>query len=64
VWPRSGVGRYYLTYQDFATREQFEAAYPNYKGFLKIKQQYDPESRFTNKFYQAYLSNEKAEVHS
>ncbi len=48
-------GSYYLTYQDFATRQQFEQAYAHYEEFRRVKHEYDPGNRFTNKFYQAYL---------
>ena len=49
-------GNYYLTYQNFATQEQFEEAYPSYKAFEKIKNHYDPQGVFTNQFYQHYFS--------
>lgn len=45
-------GNYYLTYQDFAIQAQFEQAYPHYKKFISIKNHYDPDYLFDNKFYQ------------
>lgn len=48
-------GSYYLTYQDFATQQQFETAYPGYEKFDQIKHEYDPTGIFTNKFYQKYF---------
>lgn len=48
-------GTYYLPYAPFATREQFQQAYPGYKKFIKIKKQYDPETKFLNSFLQKYV---------
>lgn len=48
-------GTYYLTYQNFATVDQFKRAYPQYTEMNKLKKQYDPNKRFFNIFYQTYL---------
>lgn len=48
-------GNYYLPYQNFATPQQFQKAYPNYKTFIKLKKQYDPENRFSNHLFEKYL---------
>lgn len=48
-------GNYYLPYQPYASKKQFRKAYPGYKTFLKLKQQYDPAGLFNNKFYMKYL---------
>lgn len=48
-------GNYYLPYQPFATRSQFQQGYAEYQRFLKIKNTYDPHGLFINKFYLNYL---------
>ena len=47
-------GTYYLPYQGFATKKQMQTAYPNFRKFQLIKQKYDPQEVFVNKFYQQY----------
>jgi FAD/FMN-containing dehydrogenase len=47
-------GRYYLPYRLHATTEQFNAAYPQAKGFFELKRKYDPEEIFQNEFYLKY----------
>ncbi len=47
-------GSFYLPYQVYASREQFEKAYPRHKEFYALKRKYDPNSRFTNNMWQAY----------
>lgn len=61
-WIRSVVtylnehgGTYYLAYQNFPTLEQFRTSYPEWRAVLQKKQQYDPDSLFTNGFLQEYL---------
>ena len=60
-WTRSLIdnaislgGTYYLTYQGFATKEQMQQVYPAFRQFQSIKQKYDPNEVFVNKFYQQY----------
>jgi FAD/FMN-containing dehydrogenase len=47
-------GSYYLTYHHWATRQQVEAAYPQFPDFLKLKLKYDPEERFQSEWYRFY----------
>lgn len=47
-------GSYYLTYQLYPTREQMYKAYPRAGFFFAEKKRYDPDERFTSKFYEAY----------
>lgn len=48
-------GNYYLPYQPYASKNQFNNAYSNYTTFLKLKQRFDPKELFKNKFYMNYL---------
>jgi len=50
-------GRYYLPYQQWPSKEQFEQAYPNYNTFKGYKLAGDPNEVFSNKFYQYYLNS-------
>ncbi|MCH2188499.1 FAD-binding oxidoreductase [Candidatus Gracilibacteria bacterium] len=45
-------GTYYLSYQNFATKEQFQSIYPDFQKFEKIKKIYDSENIFSNIFYE------------
>ncbi|OQW49287.1 MAG: hypothetical protein A4S09_12285 [Proteobacteria bacterium SG_bin7] len=47
-------GTFYLPYQVYASREQFEKAYPRHKEFYSLKRKFDPQGRFTNNMWQAY----------
>ncbi|MCM2343212.1 MAG: FAD-binding oxidoreductase [Alphaproteobacteria bacterium] len=47
-------GTYYLTYANYASREQFAAAYPLGVNFFEKKRFYDPSLVFMNKFYEMY----------
>jgi FAD/FMN-containing dehydrogenase len=47
-------GSYYLTYHRYATREQVERCYPQFREFLKLKKQYDPQERFQSDWYRHY----------
>lgn len=49
-------GRFFLPYQLHYTAEQLEQSYPEIRAFFAAKQQYDPELRFTNTFYEKYAS--------
>jgi FAD/FMN-containing dehydrogenase len=48
-------GRYYLPYRLDATREQFRRAYPEADAFAALKRRVDPERRFRNLLWDAYL---------
>jgi len=47
-------GSYYLTYHRFATKEQVEACYPQFKEFLELKLKYDSEEVFQSDWYRHY----------
>jgi hypothetical protein len=47
-------GNYYLTYHRFATREQVEACYPQFKEFLQLKLKHDPNEMFQSDWYRHY----------
>ena len=47
-------GSYYLTYHRFATKEQVEACYPQFKEFLELKLKYDPAEMFRSDWYRHY----------
>lgn len=47
-------GSYYLTYHRYATREQVEACYPQFKEFLHLKLKYDPDEMFQSDWYRHY----------
>jgi hypothetical protein len=47
-------GRYYLTYQNYASRELLEKNYSEFPAFLDLKKKYDPEELFSNIFYETY----------
>jgi FAD/FMN-containing dehydrogenase len=47
-------GSYYLTYHKFAKAEQVIACYPQFKGFLDLKRNYDPSERFQSDWYRYY----------
>lgn len=44
-------GSYFLTYHNYATREQVLRAYPQFPAFLERKRHFDPETRFTSRWY-------------
>lgn len=48
-------GRYYLTYQLHATREQFLRAYPEVAQLRQLKQRLDPQGKFSNQLWARYL---------
>lgn len=48
-------GSYYLPYRLHATQEQFEAAYPRAREFAALKRKLDPDGRFSNALWDAYL---------
>lgn len=47
-------GSFYLPYQVYATREQFEKAYPRHQEFYSLKKKYDPENRMSNNLWKSY----------
>ena len=48
-------GNYYLPYQPYASKKQFQKAYPAYMTFLQLKRQFDSTGLFNNQFYMNYL---------
>lgn len=48
-------GKYYLTYQRYPTKSQFQQAYPRWREFLKVKRKYDKSGLFANEFYKQYF---------
>ena len=49
-------GKYYLPYHLIATQEQFKRSYPNFELFSSLKQRFDPDFLFTNKFFEKYFN--------
>jgi len=47
-------GSYYLTYHRWATREQVEHCYPQFREFLGKKLKYDPSEVFESDWYRHY----------
>jgi FAD/FMN-containing dehydrogenase len=47
-------GSYFLTYHRWATREQVEACYPQFREFLALKRRHDPDERFQSDWYRHY----------
>jgi FAD/FMN-containing dehydrogenase len=47
-------GRYFLTYTRWPTREQLEAAFPQFPEFLRLKKKYDPQEVFRSNWYDHY----------
>lgn len=47
-------GSYNLTYHKFATKEQLEKCYPQFREFLKLKIKYDPMELFQSNWYVYY----------
>ena len=44
-------GCYYLTYHRWARKDQLEAAYPEFRGFMQLKSRYDPDTVFDSDWY-------------
>jgi FAD/FMN-containing dehydrogenase len=44
-------GSYYLTYHRWATRQQVQTCYPQFREFLAKKLAYDPAERFQSDWY-------------
>ena len=49
-------GRYYLTYQLYPTPAQLRKAYPKADFVFERKRHYDPDERFSSKFYERYAN--------
>ena len=47
-------GSYFLTYHRWATSDQLEACYPQFREFLERKRLYDPDERFQSDWYRHY----------
>ena len=47
-------GNYFLTYHRWARKDQVEQGYPQFEQFLQLKEQYDPEERFSSDWYRHY----------
>jgi FAD/FMN-containing dehydrogenase len=47
-------GSFYLTYHPWATRQQIEAAYPQFSAFMRLKRRYDPAERFQSNWYRRH----------
>jgi len=47
-------GRYYLTFDIIASKDQFRGAYPQWSEFFALKRKYDPDEMFSSVFYQKY----------
>lgn len=47
-------GSYYLPYYGYPTAGQLRKAYPRTDEFFRSKEQYDPDHRFMNLFYEEY----------
>jgi FAD/FMN-containing dehydrogenase len=50
---RARGGSFYLTYHRFATKEQIEACYPQFRDFLARKEQLDPQGRFQSEWFRS-----------
>jgi FAD/FMN-containing dehydrogenase len=48
-------GSFYLTYHRFATRDQIEACYPNFREFLRRKQVLDAGGMFTSDWHRHHV---------
>ena len=47
-------GRYFLTYNRWATRQQVKACWPQLPEFLELKRKHDPEELFQSDWYRHY----------
>jgi FAD/FMN-containing dehydrogenase len=57
-WLNEQGGIFYLPYAHLATREQFQASYPNWEEVAKVKRCFDPDEVFCTGFYKDYLQEE------
>jgi FAD/FMN-containing dehydrogenase len=51
---RANGGRFFLPYQLHYTAEQLKASYPQIEAFFTAKRRFDPEGRFSNRWYERY----------
>jgi FAD/FMN-containing dehydrogenase len=54
-------GSFSLTYHRFATRDQVDAAYPQFGRFLQLKRDFDARERFQSDWYRHYRARFDAE---
>jgi FAD/FMN-containing dehydrogenase len=47
-------GSFFLTYHRWASTEQVEACYPQFRDFLRLKRAHDPDERFQSDWYRYY----------
>jgi FAD/FMN-containing dehydrogenase len=47
-------GSYYLTYHKWATKRQLDACYPQFRRFLRLKMEHDPDEVFQSNWYRHY----------
>lgn len=47
-------GNYFLTYHRWARRDQVETAYPQFREFLRLKREHDPDERLQSEWYRHY----------
>ena len=47
-------GSFYLTYNRFATRDDLNEAYPQFRDFLAMKKKYDPAETLQSEWYRHY----------
>jgi FAD/FMN-containing dehydrogenase len=52
---RERGGSYFPTYHRWATREQVEACYPQFREFLSLKRRYDPTGLFQSDWYRHHV---------
>jgi decaprenylphospho-beta-D-ribofuranose 2-oxidase len=50
-------GTFYLTYAREVEPDDLRRAYPNMEAFLRQKHRFDPENRFTSRFFEFYTSH-------
>jgi FAD/FMN-containing dehydrogenase len=51
---KANGGRFFLPYQLYYTPAQLEASYPEIGAFFAAKRRFDPEGRFSNRWYERY----------
>jgi FAD/FMN-containing dehydrogenase/predicted methyltransferase len=51
-------GTFYLPYQIYASRDQFNHMYPNHQQFFELKKKLDPTNKFNNSLWDQYRLSE------